>query len=232
MQGRLRYLLFWIPVPILFGLFVSFFPDTTVESIVITQIPFLALTGVVLVYVIRGRLTELDLRLATAFAALAGLAYAAYLTYEWGQGSVPQCATGGCTIAQFSDGAELFFDFRTSTVGVVGYCLVLVSLLIPGVYGRVSTFALGTFGLGTSIYLTSYSIFELKTTCQWCLGSAAAMTTIFTISAIRLIKAYLDADPGLDDPDFDENPGDTGPEEDHGDSGIGGAGSPAPQPGH
>jgi uncharacterized membrane protein len=203
MEGRLRYLLFWIPVPILFGLFVSFFPDTTLESIVITQIPFLALTGVVVVYVLRGRLTDLNLRLATAFAALAGLAYAGYLTYEWGQGSVPQCATGGCTVAQFSDGAELFWEFRTSTVGVVGYCLVLLSLLIPGVYGRVSTFALGTFGFGTSIYLTSYSIFELKTTCQWCLGSAAAMTTIFTISAIRLIKAYLDGDPALaaSDPD-------------------------------
>jgi uncharacterized membrane protein len=227
MEGRLRYLLFWIPVPILFGLFVSLFPDTTVESIVITQIPFLALTGVVVVYVLRGRLTELDLRLATGFAALAGLGYAAYLTYEWSQGSVPQCATGGCTVAQFSEGAELFFDFRTSTVGVVGYCLVLLSLLIPGVYGRVSTFALGTFGFGTSIYLTSYSIFELKTTCQWCLGSAAAMTTIFAISSIRLIKAYLDGGYDPDDPDLDEDPGDAITDGD-----PGSAGGPAPQPGH
>jgi uncharacterized membrane protein len=199
-------------VPILFGLFVSFFPDTTVESIVITQLPFLALTGLVVAWVVRGSVSDGGLRLATAFAAVAGLAYATYLTYEWSQGSVPQCATGGCTVAQFSAGAELFFDFRTSTVGVVGYCLVLVSLLIPGVYGRVSTFALGTFGLGTSIYLTSYSIFELKTTCQWCLGSAAAMTTIFTISSIRLIKAYLeggDVDEDVserDDPDDSTGP--------------------------
>jgi uncharacterized membrane protein len=212
MDGRLRYLLYWIPVPILFGLFVSFFPDTTVESIVITQLPFLALTGLVVAWVVRGSVSDGGLRLATAFAAVAGLAYATYLTYEWSQGSVPQCATGGCTVAQFSAGAELFFDFRTSTVGVVGYCLVLVSLLIPGVYGRVSTFALGTFGLGTSIYLTSYSIFELKTTCQWCLGSAAAMTTIFTISSIRLIKAYLeggDVDEDVserDDPDDSTGP--------------------------
>jgi uncharacterized membrane protein len=219
MDGRLRYLLYWIPVPILFGLFVSFFPDTTVESIVITQLPFLALTGLVVAWVVRGSVSDGGLRLATAFAALAGLAYAAYLTYEWSQGSVPQCATGGCTVAQFSEGAELFFDFRTSTVGVVGYCLVLLSLLLPGVYGRVSTFALGTFGLGTSIYLTSYSIFELKTTCQWCLGSAAAMTTIFAISSIRLIKAYLEGGDVGDDID---GSGDLDPGE---------AGGSAPQPG-
>jgi uncharacterized membrane protein len=220
MDGRPRYLLYWIPVPILFGLFVSFFPDTTVESIVITQLPFLALTGLVVAWVVRGSVSDGGLRLATAFAALAGLAYAAYLTYEWSQGSVPQCATGGCTVAQFSEGAELFFDFRTSTVGVVGYCLVLLSLLLPGVYGRVSTFALGTFGLGTSIYLTSYSIFELKTTCQWCLGSAAAMTTIFAISSIRLIKAYLEGGDVGDDID---GSGDLDPGE---------AGGSAPQPGH
>jgi uncharacterized membrane protein len=219
MDGRPRYLLYWIPVPILFGLFVSFFPDTTVESIVITQLPFLALTGLVVAWVVRGSVSDGGLRLATAFAALAGLAYAAYLTYEWSQGSVPQCATGGCTVAQFSEGAELFFDFRTSTVGVVGYCLVLLSLLLPGVYGRVSTFALGTFGLGTSIYLTSYSIFELKTTCQWCLGSAAAMTTIFAISSIRLIKAYLEGGDVGDDID---GSGDLDPGE---------AGGSAPQPG-
>lgn len=207
MDQRLRYLLFWTPVPILFGLFVWTFPDATLESIVITQIPFLALSGLVVAWVVRGWLTETTLRLATGFAAVAGLAYAAYLTYEWSQGSIPQCATGGCTVAQFSAGAELFFDFRTSTVGVVGYCLVLLSLLIPGVYGRASTWALGAFGFGTSIYLTTYSIFELKTTCQWCLGSAAAMTTIFAISTIRLMHAYLnpefDADD-FDDPDLDE----------------------------
>jgi uncharacterized membrane protein len=210
MHQRLRYLLFWIPVPILFGLFVWTFPDATLESIVITQIPFLALSGLVVAWVVRGSLTETTLRLATAFAAVAGLAYAAYLTYEWSQGSIPQCATGGCTVAQFSAGAELFFDFRTSTVGVVGYCLVLLSLLIPGVYGRASTWALGAFGFGTSIFLTTYSIFELKTTCQWCLGSAAAMTTIFAISTIRLMHAYLNPEfdvDDFDDPDLDEADG-------------------------
>jgi uncharacterized membrane protein len=203
MDRRLRYGLFWIPVPILFGLFVWSFPETTIESIVITQIPFLALSGLVALYALRGTPSELSLRLVTVFAALVGLAYASYLTYEWSQGSIPQCATGGCTVVQFSAGAELFLGFRTSTVGVVGYCLVLLSLLIPGIYGTVSTWALGIFGFGTSIYLTSYSIFELQTTCQWCLGSAAAMTTIFTISSIRLVRTYLDSGYDLDDTDVD-----------------------------
>jgi uncharacterized membrane protein len=38
------------------------------------------------------------------------------------------------------------------------------------------------------MYLTFYSATELNTTCQWCLGSAAAMTTIFALSYWRLFR--------------------------------------------
>lgn len=190
MSRRLLIPLLWLPIPFLYAGFVSLFPDTTSESIVITQIPFLALSGVVIVYAIRGRLSELALRLATGFAAVAGLAFAGYLTYKWNQNVLPECSTGGCAAAQFSKYADMFFGIRTSTVGVYGYSLVLLSLLIPGLWGKVSTWALGLFGFGVSVYLTSSSIFDLGTTCQWCLGSASAMTTILLISSMRLAIEY------------------------------------------
>ena len=38
------------------------------------------------------------------------------------------------------------------------------------------------------MYLTFYSVTELQTTCQWCIGSATAMTTIMVLSYWRLVK--------------------------------------------
>jgi uncharacterized membrane protein len=185
-------------MPFLFAWFVSTFPDTTRESILITQLPFLALSGVVVAYAFQGRLSELTLRLATGFAALAGLAFAGYLTYKWNQNALPQCSTSGCATAQASKYSDMFFDIRTSDVGVFGYSLVLLSLFIPGLWGKAATWALSIFGFAVSAYLTASSIFDLETTCQWCIGSAAAMTTILLISSLRIALEYIQVESSPD----------------------------------
>lgn len=189
MKQRLPILLAWLAVPLLFALLVSLLPDTTLVTIGITQIPFLAFSGLVVTYVVRGELSERSLRLATAFAALAGLAFAGYLSYSWSQNVLPKCSSGGCLATEFSTYADMFLGIRTSTVGVFGYSLVLLSLLIPGLWGQAATWSLGLFGFLVSLYLTSSSVLVLETTCQWCLGSATAMTTILIISSLRLYLA-------------------------------------------
>ena len=188
----LRHFLPWVGVLVAFGVLVSLLPDTTVESIVITQIPLVPVTGLVIYRFFRpGELPEKAVKITTALVALAGLSFATYLAVKWAAGELPTCSTGGCTAAQYSEGADLFFGIRTTTVGITGYSLVLLSLLIPRNPGRFATTFLGTFGFGTSMYLTSYSVLTLETTCQWCLGSAAAMTTIMALSYWRLAK-YLE----------------------------------------
>jgi uncharacterized membrane protein len=185
----LRHFLPWVGVLVAFGFLVSLLPETTKWSILITQIPLVPVTGLVIYRFFRpGELSEKALRTTIAFVALAGLSFAIYLGATWAAGEFPSCSTGGCTAAQYSDGAELFFGIRTTTVGMTGYTLVLLSLLIPGNVGRLATAFLGTFGFATSMYLTFYSATELNTTCQWCLGSAAAMTTIFALSYWRLFR--------------------------------------------
>lgn len=185
----LRHFVPWVGVLIAFGVLVSLLPDTTVESIVITQIPLVPVTGLVIYAFFRPDfLSEKAVKITVALVALAGLSFASYLAIKWAAGELPTCSTGGCTAAQYSEGADLFFGIRTTTVGITGYSLVLLSLLVPGNLGRMATAFLGTFGFGTSMYLTFYSVTELNTTCQWCIGSAAAMTTIMALSYWRLAR--------------------------------------------
>jgi len=187
-RQRLGKALAWIPVPVIFALFILRLPETSAASVIITQIPFLALSGFIFYSLYRGEFSPAAMNIALAWAALAGLAFATYLAIKWGQGVAPQCSSGGCAKAQFSKYGRLFFEIRTTSIGIFGYSLVLLSLFLPGLWGRMITAFLATFGFAVSVYLTSASVFVLETTCQWCLGSAAAMTTLLVLSFWRLIR--------------------------------------------
>ena len=84
----------------------------------------------------------------------------------------------------------MFFGVRTALVGIIGYSLVLGSLLLRGNWGRAVGAFLATFGLGVSLFLTYSSVVVLQTTCQWCLGSAAAWSALFVLSWWRMWKFY------------------------------------------
>lgn len=181
----------WVAVLVLAGLIVSLLPETTKWSILITQLPLIPVTGLVIYRFLRPEegLQERALKITIALVALVGLAFAVYIGLSWGGGgSNAVCSTGGCNAAETSDGAKLFFGIRTTTVGMVGYSLILLSLLVPGNVGRLTTAFLGTFGFATSVYLTHYLATEFNTSCQWCLGSAFAMTTLFALSYWRLFR--------------------------------------------
>lgn len=180
----------WIVVPIIFALFILSLPDTTRDSVLITQLPFLAITLFIIFLYFSNQFSERAIKLSILWAALAGLSFAIYLTISWYHGTVPVCSTGGCAKAQGSEYADIFFGIRTATVGIFGYSLVLISLLLPNKIGRLATPFLATFGFAVSIYLTFSSVTVLETTCQWCLGSASAMMTIFILSYLWLIKTF------------------------------------------
>ena len=186
----IRHFLPWVGVLVAFGLLISLLPETTKWSILITQIPLVPVTGLIAYRFFRpGELSEKALRITIALVALVGFAIALYIGLSWGaDGSSVTCSTGGCDAAENSEGAELFFGIRTTTVGMIGYSLVILSLLVPGNIGRLTTAFLGTFGFATSVYLTYYLASTFQTSCQWCLGSAAAMTTIFALSFWRLFR--------------------------------------------
>jgi uncharacterized membrane protein len=149
-------------------------------------------------------MTERRLRRAIAALALAGLAVAGYLTYVHYAGIDPVCAGGGggCQRVQSSSYAELA-GVPVALLGVVGYALILLSLLVPGEPGRFAGVLLALVGFGFSAYLTWVELVEIEAVCQWCVVSAILMTGLALTTAAR---ALLDPAAALDRPDHHRRP--------------------------
>jgi uncharacterized membrane protein/glutaredoxin len=119
--------------------------------------------------------------------ALAGLAVAGYLAWlKWSGGTPLFCTAGtGCDIVQASRYATLL-GAPTAFWGALAYALILILALMRLDRARwQAAFALATAGLGFSAYLTYLSLFELGATCVWCLASAAIMTALVIVLALR-----------------------------------------------
>lgn len=131
--------------------------------------------------------------LRAALFAVAGLGFlcAGYLAFVWYTSGVPQCSSEGCAIAQSSPYATLFFGLPTSTVGVLGYSAVLFALLMPRRYRVWVVAGLAAFGFAVSLFLTYSSVFVLYTTCQWCIGSATAMTSLAILSWRQIVEEFF-----------------------------------------
>lgn len=129
-----------------------------------------------------------DRRLGKAIAILSllGIAIAGYLTYVKYAHLDPIClSSGGCEVVQSSRYAT-FAGMPVPVLGLVGYVMILLSLLIPGDIGRGVTALLAVSGFGFSAYLTWLELARIKAICQWCIGSATVMTAVAIVASIRL----------------------------------------------
>jgi uncharacterized membrane protein len=94
-----------------------------------------------------------------------------------------------------------------AVIGLVGYFLILVSLLAPeNDRSRFATAALTLGGFGFSAYLTYREIFTLEKICEWCVSSAFLLTIMMVLSVWRFlrldpaVKAALAEDEDADEP--------------------------------
>jgi uncharacterized membrane protein len=112
--------------------------------------------------------------------AVAGLLVSGYLTWLKLSGArAALCVAGsGCDLVQSSRYA-LFLGVPTAAWGFAVY-VVIAALAITGLGARrwLTAFLFAAGGVGFSLYLTALSIFELGTTCIWCLTSAAILIAI------------------------------------------------------
>jgi uncharacterized membrane protein len=127
------------------------------------------------------------LSLVAALLTLVGLAIAGYLTYVHYEGIAPVCSTGGCERVQASSYAEIG-PIPVALLGLLGYLLILGSLLVRGDVGRALTFMLSLTGLAFSLYLTYLELFVIDAICQWCVASAVVMTALLITATIRLLR--------------------------------------------
>lgn len=126
--------------------------------------------------------------------AALGLLIAAYLTYEHYAGLKGLLCLGGhaghssCQTVQSSTWSRLA-GIPVAVLGLVGYVVILGSLAIRGEIGRAIGFGTALIGFGFSAYLTYREAHSIHAYCEWCLGSAAAMTLLMILTGIRFLRA-------------------------------------------
>jgi uncharacterized membrane protein len=129
------------------------------------------------------------MRRATLVLALIGTGIAGYLTWvHYGHLKIV-CLSGGggCEKVQASSYAELA-GVPVAVLGLVGYVLILGSLLLPEGDGAVAAAFLSLVGFGFSMYLTWAELFRIHAICQWCVASACVMTLLTIVSVARVLR--------------------------------------------
>jgi uncharacterized membrane protein len=131
---------------------------------------------------------------AIAVIATIGMLIAAYLTYEHYVGLGGLLCLGGhaghssCQTVQSSTWSRLA-GIPVAVLGLIGYVVLLGSLLIRGELGRAIGFLTALTGFGFSLYLTYREAFSIHAYCEWCLASAACMTLLVILTGIRFLRA-------------------------------------------
>jgi uncharacterized membrane protein len=121
---------------------------------------------------------------------LIGLGIASYLTVVHYGGFVVLCTTKGnpCAQVQSSIYSEVF-GIPVAVLGLIGYVLILGSLLVPASeLSRTATLGVTLFGFVFSAYLTYREVFTLQLICEWCVSSAVLMTLLFIAAVIRYLR--------------------------------------------
>jgi uncharacterized membrane protein len=146
---------------------------------------------------------ERRLRIASALLAVLGIAVAAYIAIAEAGGDAPACiaGSGGCETVAESSYSELA-GVNVALIGVIGYLLLLGAAAIPSDPGRFGGFFLALVGFGFSAYLTYLELFEIDAICQWCVVSAALLTLLLVVNALRAYRfGGSDLGVGKDEPD-------------------------------
>jgi uncharacterized membrane protein len=132
-----------------------------------------------------------DRTLRTTMIAIAtlGLGVASYLTYVHYSGAAIVCLRGGgCETVQHSVYSKLV-DVPVALIGLIGYILILASLLAPvSESTRLATMVFTVVGFCFSVYLTSRELFSIHAICPWCVSSAVMMTLLVCLAIWRFLR--------------------------------------------
>lgn len=132
---------------------------------------------------------------ASIVITLIGLAAAIYTSIIKLTGNKIMCiGGGGCNVVAESP-YSMVYGIPVALIGVVGYLAILLVLILEKKAGALFNqnatlvnFGLTLIGFLFTLYLIYLEIFVIKALCEFCVISQIAMTILFVISVIRLVK--------------------------------------------
>ncbi len=132
--------------------------------------------------------TEGTLRMFATFVAAFGIGVATYIAIADSGGGSPVCLAGGSGCETVADSTySHLLGANIAVFGIVGYVLLLAASLLRGDTARMAGFGISLVGFGYSVFLTYLELFKIEAICEWCVASAALMTILFGLNAIRMV---------------------------------------------
>ena len=138
------------------------------------------------------RLSRIEITLIAL--AIIGLLVSIYMTIFKITSNDNMCiGSKDCSVVNASRYSELY-GIPVAVFGVVGYAAILALLWLersPGFFNQNGTmllFGLSLTGFLFTLYLIFLEIALIKAYCPFCITSQAAMTIIFILSVIRVVR--------------------------------------------
>lgn len=143
-------------------------------------------------------------RWAVVALSLAGLALATYLSVEHVIGGIPACGiSGGCDDVTTSEYAVLL-GIPVAFIGVTGYAAILLgTLTYLGLEDPPNVLIYALLGIALlgevfTLYLVYTQAFRIHSYCEYCLASAAIMTSVLILTVYATVTARYERPIVLD----------------------------------
>ena len=131
---------------------------------------------------------------SSVVVTIIGAADSVYLLIYKLTGNPHMClGNGGCHNVNFSSYSEIR-GIPISIFGICAYLAILCILVLEGQVkiaeenGPLAIFGISLGGVAFSIYLTYLEIYIIHAICPFCVISAIAITLLFILAIIRLVK--------------------------------------------
>ena len=124
-----------------------------------------------------------------------GIAISIYMTiFKLTNNNAMCLGNGGCSTVNASRYSEIY-GIPVAVFGLVGYFAIVAALFLEArvkifkEYGNLLACGMSLTGVLFTAYLTYLEIYVIKAICPFCVASAVAISLVFIITLIRLVRS-------------------------------------------
>jgi uncharacterized membrane protein len=133
---------------------------------------------------------------ASFAAATLGLLVSIYMTiYKLTNNDAMCLGSGGCSFVNASRYSQVG-GFPVAGIGLIGFLALMIVMLVESRLqffaenGPLLEFGMSLMGVLYSIFLTYLELYVINHICPFCVTSAIAITVVFIISTIRMVRQF------------------------------------------